>query len=228
MDAVTLTIAIRGLGLLFLILGGVYALYGGFRIIQMGPTDHSRATFKVLGLTTTASGAGAVIMITAGFWAYLGVRMAPNLAMDKAGAKVYAFATQRGQVTVPELAIAFPDGSDWHATVVTPENSDSAAAAVAQMRSMFSNAVLAHQAVSESHGGATLRGKAAKIDAGAASVALKPDGEFLLSAPLRTLDLRSAFDSKANSALITFKAETRGPVIVFVPKGATAAPGGSP
>lgn len=209
MDPVTLTIAIRGLGLLFLVLGGVYALRRGFHIIQTGRGDRSRATFKFLGLSSTASGVGAVIMMTAVGWAYLGVRMAPNLAMDKSGmTKVYAFATANGQVTVPELAVATHRMGEATRTANAFD--------AGELRNMFS------RAVSASHGDATLQGAPAMIDASAASVAKNRAGQYELSAPLR-----SSGNIAVKEAQITFAAENRGGATVFVPQAATIPGAGS-
>jgi hypothetical protein len=196
MDAVTLTVAIRGAGELALIVGGVYALYSGFRIIRGRSPDRSRATFKILGLSTTAQGVGAVVMTTAVAWAYLGVRMAPNLSTDGTGTKVYSFQTDQGRVTAPALAIA-------SAGTERPSQSN-----IADLRQMFKDSVLANQAISAGHTGATVLGRSAMIDPESASAVQQIGNSLLLSAVLKSRD---------KSAEVTFVAEKRGNITVFLP-----------
>lgn len=198
-----LTLVIRGLGLMLLIVGGIYALYAGFRIIQRERTGSARATFKILGASFTANGIGAVVMMTAGVWAYLGVRMAPNLAMDPTGnTRVYAFVTEKGRATVPELA-AVKSGP----STATLENLDRDG-----VLRTFKQSVVATQ---EGPWLATVQGSPARLDLRAATAEKTADGKWQVLAPLLT-----GFHPQKYGALITFEPESKGGKTAFVPQKA--------
>jgi hypothetical protein len=199
MDAVSLTIGVRGLGMLFLILGGLAALYFGYRVMSSGSASQPTATFKLLGVNATAKGSGAVIMITAGLWAYCGVRIAPNLATNGSESKVYSFQTNEGKVTAPTLAASALPATDREGLVSRFDN--------AYLQRLFANSVMANEAFSGERSSATLDGEPASIDARSASV-VSENGKLLLATFIRSAD---------KSAEVTFIPKLRGDVMMFVP-----------
>jgi hypothetical protein len=196
MDAVTLTVLTHGIGMLLLIAGGLTALYLGYGVIKSPSSQPgTTATFKFIGLTATAKGAGAVIMITAGVWAYLGVKIAPNLAMDRdGGTKIYSFQTDEGKVTAPAFKFAKVDRTKpWNDT---------------KTLAVFKNYVAANKLV----GGkpiATIDGHAAVVEGNDASVGRDAFGG---------VEVSTMIEARGRLAQLRFAAVEQAGAIAFIPK----------
>jgi hypothetical protein len=203
MDAVNLTILVHALGMCVLIVGGVAALYFGYVVIRSGTSDPATATFKFLGLNATAKGAGAVIMATAVGWAYCGVRIAPNLATDGTGTKVYSFQTSEGRVTAPAFLAAPLDAGDRKGVLSYRSNLIDDTALVRN----FEDSVLVHQATFGSLYTGTIHGSPAKIIP--ASTVIKLEGDKALFSVL--------LKSEDKLAKVTFTEAKRGDHIFFIP-----------
>jgi hypothetical protein len=199
MDAVSLTIIVRGIGMLGLILGGIAAIYFGYRITGAGspPGRQSTTTFNVLGLKATAKGAGAVIMMTAGVWGYCGVKIAPNLTTDGHGSKVFSFEVENKRITAPALAATLPDSISAGTKIDA-----------AELTTLFENSLLAQKALSGSKW-TTIQGKPATIDPTTISVMMLKDGKLGLATTLKSDD---------KFAKVTFVPERIGSVLVFTPR----------
>jgi hypothetical protein len=185
-------------------------LYFGYRVIGSSQSSQPTATFKFLGLNATAKGAGAVIMMTAGLWAYCGVRIAPNLTTDASGSKVYSFQTTYGKVTAPEFAIAAPhafdplNGSIEVGSIKLPDG--------AKLGTLFKDSVLASQAITGKGSKVTIHGKPAVIDPESTEVIKMADGSVSLS-----MSASTRFSTSVEMAKLTYIPEARGTVLVFVP-----------
>jgi hypothetical protein len=199
MDAVLLTVAVHGIGMLGLICGGIAAIYFGYRTFEHASTQQSTASIKFSGFNATAKGAGAVVMMTASLWGYCGWKIAPNLTTDVYGSKVYSFDVGHQRITAPALATALPNNQ---AMLLTMDASE--------LTSLFDKSLSAQKAI---YGDklAKIQGRWAVIDPAKTSVVTQKDGMLSLSATLK------AGDEYAN---VMFVPKRVGSAVVFTPSAA--------
>jgi len=127
MDSINLALEIRGIGMGCLILGGCCALVLGYRTFRDDVDGRSSASFSFLGFKGTSKGVGAITMMTAVAWAYLGATMAPKL--DAGPNHTTVASTEHGRANGTGTPVASADRSARltvpymsGGTDITPEN----------------------------------------------------------------------------------------------------------
>jgi hypothetical protein len=171
--AVILTIAIRGLGVVLLALGGIQAIRYGFRIYSKPPrANNDTLTANVAGMQLAAKGVGAVLMLTAFGWAYFSVLIAPHLDTTQNRTVVYTLQTDRGSVQVPLVS----------ATGGLTVNVRNAAA----LNQEFLRAFESRSSEGNYAAAFSVDGRPAKLDVSALRVDNAGLGEIVLKAPLRS------------------------------------------
>lgn len=199
--AINLTIAIRGLGVVLLALGGIQAIRYGFRLYSKPPrASNDTLTANVAGMQLAAKGVGAVLMLTAFGWAYFSVLMAPHLDTTQNRTVVYALQTDRGSVQVPLVSAI--------GGLATVNVRNAAALNQEFLRAFESRSSERNYAAAFS-----VDGRPAKLDISALRVDKVGVGEIVLKAPLR---------SNSGSYLVEYAPILVNGTVQFRPQRATA------
>jgi hypothetical protein len=194
MDATTLVITIGGAAMLLLILGGVLALYFGYRVFRAGVVLPEKAQIKLGKMQASGQGVGSVLMITAVAWAYAGVLAGPKFTNLGGRTEVVAFNTDKGKITAPTFT--------WAAspTVSVKEG--------LQIQGMFIDGAKAVDQNPRLSKELSVLGARAMIDVNDVAVRQSKDGKYQVHTTLKSV--------KASTP-ITFVAAKQGSQWVFTP-----------
>jgi hypothetical protein len=112
MDPQTMTIAIKGAGMVALIGGGILALSYGFRLFSGKHGTQAADLALDLGpLKATARSVGSVVMVTAVGWGFLGDLINPSFEKTAGTIRIYSFSTPGGdEVLAPALSVKLKQG----------------------------------------------------------------------------------------------------------------------
>ena len=108
----TLTIGTRAVGMVLLIIGGILALWFGYRLFTSGTTasPQTRMIVQFAKLKISAHSVGPVVMATAVLWAWLGYQISPTLKTSNAGSEV-AYKQSPSHSAAPGRNIGIEGGS---------------------------------------------------------------------------------------------------------------------
>jgi hypothetical protein len=197
MDAITLTVTFKGAGMVLLIIGGIYALYKGFRLYQEGAGVGKDNIILQFGkLKATGRSVGSVVMVTAFAWGGLGVMISPNLDKQGEHIKVYSFKTPQGEVTTRSIQSGV-------------KNAASVAGSPEMLTKVFNRTI---ELELKKYGELVeVNGKPAEIDAATIKITKNLAGKVLVTASAR---------GELQSATITFEPQAERNRIVFLPSDA--------
>ena len=99
MDAITLTVVFKGLGMLLVIVGGILIARYGYHLYKDG-AGHGRdqAAFEIGNVKIKAHSAGSIVMSTAFLWAFAGVLLSPNIEKKGDEIRIYSVTTLAGDL----------------------------------------------------------------------------------------------------------------------------------
>lgn len=195
MDPVTLTVVLKGIGMLVALAGGILIASWGFRLYRDGAgAGRDRAGFELGSVKLKAHSVGSVVMSTAFLWAWAGVTLSPNLDKKGDAVRIYSMTTPSGEIEAVALTTKAPDAQT---AKTDPE----------RLKQLYSRAATTAEKAS-SGSVAQLDGKPASVDLGSVKAFPTAGGEYWLSTRVTTGD---------KTATLTYEPKSTGGQLTFVP-----------
>lgn len=109
MDAITLTVVFKGLGMLLAIAGGIWIARYGYHLYKDG-AGHGRdqAAFELGKIKIKAHSVGSIVMSTAFLWVFAGVLLSPNIEKRGDTIRIYSLSTPVGELEALALTAKSP------------------------------------------------------------------------------------------------------------------------
>ncbi len=197
MEPETLTIVVKGIGMVLAILGGIIMGNYGFRLYKDGVgAGRDLAVFEVGIVKLKAHSIGSIVMATAFLWAWAGVALSPNLEKENGRIHVFSFQAPGYEVEVGSVVTRL-DMSNW-SIKQDPR----------QVQGLFRDAVQ-KQALGQ-NGILKLNGQPACYDLSSVRVKQTNSGKYLVTAKV---------ESGESWANLAFEPAMQGHQLAFVPTG---------
>jgi len=200
MTEATLVLAIKGGGMLLLIVGGFLQIFYGHRLYRSSSDlDPEKATIRLGKFSATTNSVGAFVMSTAVLWAWAAVVISPNLKKD--GEKIEVTSISTPNIRFDSPALPAP-------TALSAAKGDLRDASA--MKSLFAESVKLAAKDKKYPGLITLNRDLAQIDLGTLQTLTTETGAVLVTARVMT---RSA------SARVAYAPQIKDDQVQFVPAG---------
>lgn len=99
MDAITLIVAFKGVGMLLALAGGIWIARYGYHLYKDGAgMGRDQAGFEVGKVKIKAHSVGSVVMSTAFLWAWAGVTLSPNMERKGDAIRIYSMSSPMGSL----------------------------------------------------------------------------------------------------------------------------------
>jgi|WetSurMetagenome_2_1015567.scaffolds.fasta_scaffold176935_2 hypothetical protein len=198
MDEISLTIIVKGVGMVLLIFGGFAQIFVGFKLYKDGTgsiPEKSSMQFGKFRLNTNS--VGSLIMGTAAIWAGFAVQMNPSIKLDHDKKEVFSFLDSPDALQLPVLK-ASPSNAPSEQGDLKPD----------QLKGYFSAAVEAASSVKGGGNNLTINGKPAYFDLNNLTALTSDRGEYYVSSEIR---------SESAAARITYVPKFHDGKLLFMP-----------
>lgn len=192
----TLTILVKGCGMILAMFGGILVARYGFLLYKSGAgAGRDLVAFEISSIKIKAHSVGSAAICTAFLWVWAGVALSPNLEKEKDSVRVYSFRVSGNEVEAESiLALArIPSQA-------RPENPEDL---VGHFRSAITGKTSAGKYALR------INGEPAKYDPNSIEIENVNSGEYILTATAETA---------SSSVNLAFEPVMWGKQLTFVPR----------
>jgi hypothetical protein len=197
----TLTILVKGCGMILAMFGGIYVARYGFLLYKSGAgAGRDSVAFEISSIRIKAHSVGSAAICTAFLWVWAGVALSPNLEKEKDSVHVYSFSVSGNEVEAE--SILAPVQVSYQARPENPED----------LVKNFRTAITSKTSIGNY--ALKINGEPAKYDPNSIGIESAHSGEYMLTAKAETA---------SSSVNLSFKPVMSGKQLTFIPKATTNA-----